>query len=108
MTKDEFLELQVEVTASDKPLKEILQDKGVCYSTYHYWRRKCSEAESLPIAPISIKYPQSSTENSDTLENISPSGVTLAFPNGLRAHFGRGSENILLEILNKSLGNVLS
>ena len=108
MTKDEFLELQVEVSKSDKTLKEVLQENGISYSTYHYWRRKCSEAELLPIAPISIKNPQPPTASPGTLDEVSPSGVTLAFPNGLRAHFGRGGEKILLEILNKSLGNVLS
>lgn len=108
MTKDNFLELQVEVSKSDKTLKEVLQENGISYSTYHYWHKKYSEAESLPIAPISIKNPQSSTAAPCTLEEVSPSGVTLAFPNGLRAHFGRGSENLLVEIFSKSLGNVLS
>ena len=32
-----------------------------------------------------------------------PSGATLLFPNGLRAHFGSGTESVLLELLNKSL-----
>ena len=108
MTKQEFLELQNEVSTCDKTLKVFLQEKAICYSTYNYWRKKCSETESLPIAPISIKEPQTSVPASDTLESISPSGVTLAFPNGLRAHFGRGSEKILLELLSKSLGDVLS
>ena len=35
-------------------------------------------------------------------------GVTLAFPNGVRAHFGRGSESVLMEDLTQSMcGHVL-
>ena len=37
--------------------------------------------------------------------NDMPSGTTLLFPNGLRAHFGRGAESILMEILKKSLSS---
>ena len=40
MTKQEFFELQDEVSASDKTLKDFLQEKGICYSTYNYWRKK--------------------------------------------------------------------
>ena len=107
MTKQEFLELQYEVSVCDKTLKDFLHEKGICYSTYHYWHKKWTETEPLPMAPISIKEPQSSFTTSDTFEKVSPSGVTLAFPNGLRAHFGKGSENILLELFCKSLGDVL-
>ena len=32
-----------------------------------------------------------------------PSGATLLFPNGLRAHFGSGTESVLMELLTKSL-----
>lgn len=35
-------------------------------------------------------------------------GVTLAFPNGVKAHFGRGSEAVLMEVLSQSMsGHVL-
>ena len=60
------------------------------------------------MASISIKESEPSITTSDTLENVFPSGVTLAFPNGLRAHFGKGSEKVLFELFSKSLGNVLS
>lgn len=79
MTKQEFFELQNEESACDKTLKVFLQEKGICYSTYNYWRKKCSETEPLPIAPISIKELRFSILTSDTVENIPPSGVTLAF-----------------------------
>lgn len=32
-----------------------------------------------------------------------PQGVSLLFPNGLRAHFGCGSEKLLMELLTHSL-----
>ncbi len=32
-----------------------------------------------------------------------PQGVSLLFPNGLRAHFGNGSEKLLMELLTQSL-----
>ena len=42
------------------------------------------------------------------LRMLNATGVVLAFPNGLRAHFGRGSEHVLMELLNKSLSHILS
>ena len=75
---------------------------GVSYSTYHYWRRKCSVASNSikqELAPISFK--QAFTESSQ--EEQLPHGVALLFPNGLRAHFGSGSEDLLMEIFTQSL-----
>ncbi len=56
------------------------------------------------MAPISISGRIQGTEVPDTaaLEDGLP-GVTLAFPNGLRAHFGRGGEKVLMEVLTQSL-----
>ena len=73
------------------------------YSTYHYWRKKCSvdkNSAKQELAPISFK--QAATESS--LEGQAPHGVALLFPNGLRAHFGNGFEEMLMELLTKSLG----
>ncbi|OUO47438.1 hypothetical protein B5F78_16485 [Bacteroides sp. An279] len=69
----------------------------------HYWRKKCSVGKNSvkqELAPICFK--QAATESS--LEEQIPHGVALLFPNGLRAHFGNGSEEILMELLTKSLG----
>ena len=41
--------------------------------------------------------------SANILSVIGLPGVTLAFPNGLKAHFGEGSEMILMEVLNRSL-----
>lgn len=102
MNRQEFEELEFQVQQSGLPLKSYLQQKGVSYSTYHYWRKKCSTARSSveqELAPISFK--QASRESS--LEEPVPHDVALLFPNGLRAHFGNGSEEILMELLTQSL-----
>ena len=102
MNRQEFEELELQVQQSELPLKSYLQQIGVSYSTYHYWRRKCSVDRSSnkhELAPISFK--QAFTESSQ--EEQLPHGVALLFPNGLRAHFGSGSEDLLKEIFTQSL-----
>ena len=102
MNRQEFEELELQLQQSGLPLKSFLQQLGVSYSTYHYWRKKCSvdkNSVKQELAPISFK--QAATESS--LEEQVPHGVALLFPNGLRAHFGSGSEGILMEVLTQSL-----
>ena len=104
MNRQEFEELELQVQQSNLPLTSYLQQIGVSYSTYHYWRRKCSiDSNSIKqeLAPISFK--QTATETSP--EEQVPHGVAVLFPNGLRAHFGNGSEEILMELFTKSLRN---
>ena len=58
MNRQEFEELELQVQQSELPLKSYLQQIGVSYSTYHYWRRKCSVDRSSikhELAPISFK-----------------------------------------------------
>ena len=104
MTKLEFQELQCKAASSGTTLKEFLRIEGVAYSTYNYWCKKLkAESDPLPMAPISIR-----TESHKGSEPVSMyvgdlPGVTLAFPNGVRAHFGRGSEQALMEVLSKSM-----
>ena len=100
MTKEEFEVLQLDLQQSGKSVKDYLHDVGVNYSTYNYWRKKMSEKELLKpeLAPISFKQP-----SDPIFTGAVPSGATLLFPNGLRAHFGSGTEGLLLELLNKSL-----
>ena len=103
MNRQEFEELELQLQQSGLPLKSYLQQIGVSYSTYHYWRKKCSvdkNSAKQELAPISFK--QAAAESS--LEGQALHGVALLFPNGLRAHFGNGSEEILMELLTKSLG----
>ena len=100
MTKEEFEVLQLNLQQSSKSVKDYLHDAGVKYSTYNYWRKKLKENDSPKpeLAPISF------TQHADPVfSGAVPSGATLLFPNGLRAHFGSGTEGVLLELLNKSL-----
>ena len=100
MTKEEFEVLQLNLQQSSKSVKDYLHDAGVKYSTYNYWRKKLlvKEDPKPELAPISF------THHADPVFSSSvPSGATLLFPNGLRAHFGSGTEGVLLELLNKSL-----
>lgn len=108
MTKQEFLELQTEVSSSEKTLTSILRERGVSYSTFHYWRNKISSEEGLlPMGPIAIKESIPPVGFNTPFGEVESSGVILVFPNGLRAHFGRGSEPVLMELLDKSLVHVL-
>ena len=100
MTKEEFEVLQLNLQQSSKSVKDYLHDAGVKYSTYNYWRKKLlvKEDPKPELAPISF------TQHADSVFSSSvPSGATLLFPNGLRAHFGSGTEGVLLELLTKSL-----
>ena len=101
MTKEEFEALQLDLQQSGKSIKSYLQDAGIGYSTYNYWRKKFAE-EAKPrrdLAPISFTNRQSDP----VFMGVVPSGATLLFPNGLRAHFGTGTEGMLMEVLTKSL-----
>ena len=109
MTKSEFQKLQIRAASSGTTLKVFLQTEGVAYSTYNYWSKKLkAEGESLPIAPISIRHHERMTDNGNGMSGVELPGVTLAFPNGVKAHFGRGSEAALMEVLSQSMtGHVL-
>ena len=103
MTKDEFTSLQLQYQQSGKSLKQFLSDTGICYSNYHYWDKKYKKVDApKELAPI--MFMKARTRESASANDM-PSGTSLLFPNGLRAHFGRGAENILMEILKKSLSN---
>lgn len=102
MNRSEFEKLELQVQQSGLPLKSYLQQAGVSYSTYHYWRKKCAAEKEIlkqELPPISFK--QSAAE--PTLGEQIPQGVALLFPNRLRAHFGSGSEKLLMELLTPSL-----
>ena len=103
MTQEEFKELQQQQLESGMTLKTFLQEKGVSYSTWSYWRRKHESNEAVhELAPISISKSHHPTTIACTDGSV-PAGATLLFPNGLRAHFGKGSEGVLMELLHESL-----
>ena len=95
--------------ASGTTLKAFLQAEGVAYSTYNYWSKKTnSESTTLPMAPISIRSESRPVADDPSLSGVGVPGVMLAFPNGVRAHFGSGSESVLMEVLTQSMsGHVL-
>ena len=103
MTKEEFLQLQSDHQRSGLSLKSYLQQIGTGYSTYNYWRKKYCSVEDQPheLAPISFRHP--SPSSGSVFSGDVPCGATLLFPNGLRAHFGSGTEDMLRELLNQSL-----
>ncbi len=104
MTKSEFQELQKRAASCGTTLKEFLRIEGVAYSTYNYWSNKIkAEVEPMPIAPISIHKSAGPMAGAVSMAGVELPGVTLAFPNGVRAHFGRGSEAMLMEVLSQSM-----
>ena len=77
MNRLEFEELELQVQQSGLPLKSYLQQIGVSYSTYHYWRKKCSvdrDRVKQEWAPISFKQPATvaKTEHAHPLRTVLP------------------------------------
>lgn len=104
MTKDKFLSLQLQHQRSGKGLTQFHKDTGICYSNYHYWDKKNKTVDTpKELAPILFMKTKAKEPASPTFANDMPSGTTLLFPNGFRAHFGAGTDDILMEILKKSL-----
>ena len=90
MTKDDFLQLQELQRNSGLSLMKYLQEKGLSYSTYNYWKRKflCQESEEseIPFAQVCLR---PSTE----VALPSPTGhITLCFPNGVHVCLDAGME----------------
>ena len=99
MAHEVFIELQVNHQKSGLPLELYLQQIGINFTTYNYWRKKllAKDNPKQELAPISF------------IQHVNPvfsssvhAGATHLFPNGLRAHFSSGTESVLLELLNKS------
>lgn len=104
MNKEEFVLLQQQYRESGKSLKEFLKDAGICYSKYNYWNKKCkSDDVRHELAPITFTEAREQALSTPSFTGELPSGATLLFPNGLRAHFGTGTEEMLMEVLKQSL-----
>ncbi len=102
MTHDEFVNLQLAHQSSGLTPKSYLKQTGTSYSTYNYWRKKfCPSGDPVrDLAPINIRR---ATSSARSFPGEVPKRVSLLFPNGLQAHFGIGSEGVLMELLDKSL-----
>ena len=100
MTKEAFEVLQLDLQQSGKSVKDYLQEADVNCSTYNYWRKKLLAKEDPEPELASVSFSQ----HADPVFSSSvPSGATLLFSNGLRAHFGSGTEDVSRELLYKSL-----
>ena len=85
-------------------LKDFLRAEGVAYTTYHYWSKKMrSESTTYPVAPITLRQPMETQTSELHIQGAELPGVLLAFPNGVKAHFGRCSEKVLMEVLSQSM-----
>lgn len=109
MNKEEFVLLQQQYQQSGKSLKEFLKDAGICYSKYNYWNKKCkSDDAPHELAPIMFTESKEHFPPVPSFTGELPSGTTLLFPNGLKVHFGIGTEAMLMDVLKQSLaGHVL-
>ena len=88
MTKEEIA-LQQQHRQSGKSLKKFLIDACISYSNYRYWNKKFNtENTPQPLAPITFRTSIKNAFLSPPLTGDVRSGVTLLFPNGLKAHFG--------------------
>lgn len=101
MTQEQFASLQELHRLSGLSLLKFLQREHVSYSTYHYWKRKSSsvpdhETSAPPsvLTPISLKSPCIASSSS-------VSGMTLLFPNGVRAHLDAGMEDAASRLINQ-------
>ena len=109
MTKEEFELLQKRQEESGKSVKAFLKDEGIWFTRYYYWKKKYTQPKiDAGLVPIEIHNYTASHCLSFEGRRGEIGGVSLAFPNGLRAHFGRGSEKVLMEVLLKSLGEPCS
>lgn len=101
MTREEFATLQELHRSSGLSLLKFLKQEHISYSTYSYWKRKStysleqkSADSGSALAPITIKAP-------GVLPASSVSGMTLLFPNGVRAHLSAGMEEIASVLINQ-------
>ena len=90
MTKEEFLQLQELQRNSGLPLMKYLDQVGLKYSTYTYWKRKFrfspSADDDVPFAQVSLR------TSSDVTLPVHTGNITLQFPNGVRVCLESGME----------------
>lgn len=101
MTKEEFTSLQELHRSSGLSLLKFLKREHISYSMYNYWKRKSAyalnqepEDSGATLAPITIKVP-------GVVPSPSVSGMTLLFPNGVRAHLSAGMEDSASLLINQ-------
>ena len=109
MTKEEFDVLKREQKESGVSVKTFLAGRGIGLTSYYYWKKKFDDTKrETGLIPIEIHNEGSCHSVSISTQPGEISGISIAFPNGVRAHFGKGSETVLMEVLRKSLGEPCS
>ena len=109
MTKEEFEVLKREQKESGKSIRSFLAGRGICLTSYYYWKKKFDHPKpEVGLVPVEIHNEGNGDSAGIGIRQGENGGVSLAFPNGLRAHFGRGSEKVLMEVLRKSMGEPCS
>ena len=109
MTKEEFELLQQRQKESGKSVKAFLREEGIWFTRYYYWKKKYDGSKvEAGLVPIEIHNTGAHHSVSIATPPGEISGVSIAFPNGVRAHFGKGSESVLMEVIRKSLGEPCS
>ena len=90
MTRDDFLQLQALQRNSGLSLMKYLQEIGLSYSTYHYWKRKFrsadSEEQDIPFAQVSL------LPSVEAVPSVHAGRINLCFPNGVHVHLDAGME----------------
>ena len=90
MTKDDFLQLQELQRNSGLTLMKYLQENGLSYSTYNYWKRKflCQDSEEseVPFAQVCLR------PSTEVALPSSIGRITLRFPNGVHVCLDAGME----------------
>jgi len=101
MTQEEFASLQELHRSSGLSLLKFLKQEHISYSTYNYWKRKSTDPleqepeESRSVfAPITLK-------GSSLVPSSSIYGMTLLFPNGVRAYLSAGMEESASFLINQ-------
>ena len=101
MPQEEFASLQELHRSSGLSLLTFLKQEHISYSTYNYWKRKSTYSlnqepadSGSALAAITIKAPV-------FFPASSVSGMTLLFPNGVRAHLSAGMEDSASLLINQ-------
>ena len=104
MTTAELEELQQDLQQSGLSMRNYFkQHTGINISSYYYWRKKLSAKAGAPygLAPVTLLSKPSA--HSSSVTRTAHGGVTLLFPNGLRAYFECDAESALKNLFDKSL-----
>lgn len=93
MTKEQFLELQLQQQSSGVSVKDFCHQQSISYSTFNYWRKKCQSSDPGGLVPLTVHR----ATNQSSVGN--PSGVQIQFPNGVQVEFAASNDSVALQML---------